>query len=338
MGYRRSAIGAPMLSALVTIVIVPREQFSRAHLSLQSILDNTERDCPIIYVDGNSPPDLARDLEAMSDRLLLIRKDHYLPANTARNLALAHVRTKYVVFLDNDVIVWPGWIGSLIKCAEETGAWVVGPLYCVGGPESQEVHTAGADAGIVEENGQRRIHELHHHCGKQVAEVRALVGRAQRDEMEFHCLLARTEVFDRLGPFDEGLLVAFDHVDFCMAVRNANQKVFVESAATVTYLAPPPITWSDLPFFLLRWSEAWFQSSKERFCEKWQLNPGDAVFADHESYRLQHRARVLTRSVRLNRIVELTLGKVLEKTLVKNLAQREICRNRKPVPRATISS
>jgi GT2 family glycosyltransferase len=337
MGYRRSANGVSLMSPLVTIVIVPREQFSRARLSLQSVLDTTEHDCPIIYVDGNSPPDLARDLEAASDRLLLIRKDHYLPANTARNLALAHVRTRYVVFLDNDVLVWPGWIASLVKCAEETGAWVVGPLYCIGSPDSQEVHSAGADTSITEENGRRRIHELNHHCGKPAAEVRALVGRAPCDQMEFHCLLARTEAFDRIGPLDERLLVAFDHVDFCMAVRNANHQVYLESDATITYLAPPPLAWSDLPFFLLRWSETWFQSSKDHFCEKWQLDPGDAVFQDHENYRVQHRARMLTTSVQVNRFVELTLGKILEKTLIKNLAQRNPPQLDGRVPRAKIS-
>jgi GT2 family glycosyltransferase len=338
MRYRRARIGVPLMSSLVTIVIVPREQFSRARLSLQSILDTTPRDCPIIYVDGNSPPEVARDLEAMSDRLLLIRKDHYLPANTARNLALAHVRTKYVAFLDNDVLAWPGWITSLVKCAEDTGAWVVGPLYCIGSPDSQEVHSAGADLGIIEENGRRRIHELTHHCGKQADEVRALVGRAPRDQMEFHCLLARTEVFDRLGPLDERLLVAFDHVDFCMAVRNANQRVFIESAANVTYLAPPPLAWSELPFFLLRWSETWFQSSKDHFCKKWELDPGDAVFQDHENYRVQHRARILTRSVHVNRIVELTLGKILEKTLVKNLAQTTLPQRGSRIRNAIVSS
>src|SRR5579872_454272 len=245
MGYRRTRFGAPIMSSLVTIVIVVREQFGRARLSLQSILQTTPRDCPIIYVDANSPPDVVRDIERAGDRLQVIRKDHYLPCNKARNLALKHVRTKYVVFIDNDVLVWPGWITSLIKCGEETGAWLVGPLYCIGGPDSQEVHTAGADARIIEEHGRRRIHELHHHCGKPADEVRALVGRTPRDELEFHCMLARTEVFDRLGPLDERLLVAFGHMDLCMTVRNANQKVFIESAATVTYLAPPPLGWSD---------------------------------------------------------------------------------------------
>jgi len=47
------------------IVIVPREQFGRARLSLQSVLDSTERDYLAIYLDGNSPPNLARDLESM---------------------------------------------------------------------------------------------------------------------------------------------------------------------------------------------------------------------------------------------------------------------------------
>lgn len=329
MSYGRPAIGGLVVSAPVTIVIVPREQFSRARLSLRSILDSTERDCPIIYIDGNSPPSLARELEAMSDRLLLIRCDHYLPANTARNLALAHVRSKYVVFIDNDVMVWPGWIEALVKCAEETGAWLVGPLYLAGGPDSQEVHTAGAEAAIIEKAGRRYFRELQHHCGEQAAEVRALVGRARCDQVEFHCLLARMEVFDRLGPLDEGFLSVFDHVDLCMAVRHANQEVYVESAATVTYLLPPPLRWSDFPFFLLRWSEAWYQSSLHHFCEKWQIDPKDEAFREHEDYRLAQRARVLSRSAALNRMVEWSLGKLLEKTLVKALDQRQRLRRLK---------
>jgi GT2 family glycosyltransferase len=41
---------------------------------------------------------------------------------------------KYVVFIDNDVLVTPGWLGSLVRRTEETGAWLVGALYCFGEP------------------------------------------------------------------------------------------------------------------------------------------------------------------------------------------------------------
>lgn len=314
-----------IMSASVTVVIVPREQFGRARLSLQSVLDSTAPNCPIIYVDGNSPPDLIRDL-AMRDRIRVIGKDHYLTGNAARNLALPQVRTKYVLFIDNDVQMWPGSIDAMVKCAEKTGAWVVGPLYCIGAPGAREVHTTGAEMRIVDEHGRRRWHEKHLHCGEPADKVRALVGHSARDEVEFHCMMVRAAAFERFGPLDEGFRAAFDHVDLCLAVRNANHSIYVESAATVTYLSPPPLSWSDLPFFLLRWSKAWYQSSLRHFCRKWQLDPDDEVFRTHENYRLDHRARILTQSSHMNRIIEGSVGrileKIIEKTLVKNLERR----------------
>jgi hypothetical protein len=46
---------------------------------------------------------------------------------------------------------------------------------------------------------------------------------------------------------------------------------------------------------------------------------------------------MLTTSVQVNRFVELTLGKILEKTLIKNLAQRYPPQLDGRVPRAKIS-
>jgi GT2 family glycosyltransferase len=61
-----------------------------------------------------------------------IRTERYLAPNEARRLGLEEVRTPYVVFIDNDVLVSPGWLGALVRCAEETGAWLVGPVCCFG--------------------------------------------------------------------------------------------------------------------------------------------------------------------------------------------------------------
>ncbi|MBI3770373.1 MAG: glycosyltransferase [Deltaproteobacteria bacterium] len=315
-----------MSSVLATIVVVPREQFSRGRLCLDALRERTEGAHPLVYVDGNSPRPFAGELARRADRgeLTLARTEHYLPGNVARNLGLAHVHTKYVAFLDNDVLVWPGWLSALIRCAEETGAWVVGPLYCIGGPESEVVHTSGADLAIVEMGGHRRLHERHLRCEEPAAVVRAEVARTRRDEVEFHCLLARTDLFDRLGPLDEALLSYFDHLDFCLGARRAGGTIWIDCAATVTYLVPPPIAWADLPYFLLRWSATWYQSSRARFCATWGLDPDDPAFADHEHYRRAHRARLLSPLSPVSRLLEPTLGRYLESTLVRDLERSRI--------------
>jgi glycosyltransferase involved in cell wall biosynthesis len=62
----------------------------------------------------------------------LSRVERFLPTNTARNVALRHASGKYVVFVENDVVVSENWLSTLVACAEETGATVVSPLICKG--------------------------------------------------------------------------------------------------------------------------------------------------------------------------------------------------------------
>lgn len=117
-----------MSEAIVTIVVVPRERFSCTQASLESIYEHTKIPFKLIYVDGNSPTKVRKYLQkqAQEKNFQLIRTDYYLSPNHARNIGLSHVDTKYLVFLDNDVIVSPGWLQALVNCAETTGATVVG--------------------------------------------------------------------------------------------------------------------------------------------------------------------------------------------------------------------
>src|SRR5262245_60838363 len=105
---------------LVTIVCVPRDHFSDVPEALESVFANTDAPFDLIYVDGGSPKPTATYLreQAGSRGFRLIRTEHYLSPNRARNIAAAAVQTPYMVFIDNDVVVAPGWLTSLIACAE----------------------------------------------------------------------------------------------------------------------------------------------------------------------------------------------------------------------------
>ncbi len=257
----------------VTIVISPREHFSFARASLESIYQHTSIPFQLIYVDGRSPKPLKKYLEAQARQrgFLLIRSEHYLSPNQARNLALREVDTEYVAFVDNDVIVSPGWLETLLGCAEETGAWTVGPLYCIGKPEDQIIHMAGGEAHVEEVNGRREFRETARFRDETLPNVRAQLRREPVELMEFHCLLVRADVFERIGPLDEELFTTRDNIDFCLLVRQAGGTVYFEPAARVTQLFPPPFRWSDLRYYLLRWSKEWTSAGVRHFDQKWNL-------------------------------------------------------------------
>jgi GT2 family glycosyltransferase len=345
-------------NARVTIVVVPREQFSKSQISLESIYAATPPPFKLVYIDGNSPPSLRRYLErqATAHGFQLIRTESYLTSNEARNLGLREVRTEYIAFLDNDVVVQPGWLQALLRCAQETEAWVVGPLNCYGidgrSGEPHIVHVAGASLRIVD-NGARRLQEKGRHVNRPLVEVRPELRREPIDLVEFHCMLVRTDVFDRIGRLDEKLLSFFDHMDFCLALQQAGGTVYFEPDAVVTHMAPPPFAPMDLPYFLLRWSNAWLRPSVRYFASKHRLTVCERDFGGHFRFRDEHRRRLIAgirrkiqrflghRGLRIASIADrIVFDQLIEQTIVRRMQRRRVLNTgtedkaRTSVPRA----
>lgn len=269
----------------VTIVVAPREKFSCAQESLESIYEYTREPFDLVYIDGGSPGYLRRYLADQARRLgfKLIRRNGYLSPNRARNLGLREVQTRYVVFLDNDVVVSPGWLQPLVACAEETGAAIVGPLVCQGRPLHQIVHCAGGACGIREkvldsDGGRRRImYERIFHQGRRVDQLAPRLERRQSEHAEFHCMLVDTAFLRKIGMLDEGVLNTREHIDLCITVRQAGGEVYLEPASVVTYLYDDPLKLTDIPFYMLRWGDVWERRSLEHLRRKYDLTVDEAM-------------------------------------------------------------
>jgi GT2 family glycosyltransferase len=272
----------------------PRERFSLTQRAIDALYADASETFDFICVDGGSPASVRDYLrhEARQRGFRLIRTEHYLSPNEARNLALEHVQTPYVVFIDNDLVVAPGWLRRLVGCAEETGADIVGPLTCIGEPVHTRIHIAGGDARITEESGRRVFREKHLFENRKLAEVRGELRRGPTELIEFHCMLTRKSVLDRLGPFDEKLTALAEHTDFCLAVRQQGGIVMFEPSSVVTYVVGPRFTLSDLAYFHYRWRDEWTLASERHFHEKW-----GTVFNDdlQKYFVLPHRRRATPR-------------------------------------------
>ena len=258
----------------VTIVVVPRERFSFAQRSLINIYENTEFPFDLIYIDAGSPAPLRTFLNEESQRrnFRVISVDRYLSPNQARNLGWREVKTKYTVFIDNDALVTPGWLEALVRCANDTGAWIVGPLYLIGELEKQTIHMAGGVLRFKEQDGKRILYDEQYLFETKLDQIRDPLQRRAWDYAEFHCMLVRTDILQRLGPLDEKLLSLNEHIDVAMAVREAGGSVYIEPCAVTSYVPSPPYEWFDVPYFMLRWGELWNLATVRHFNEKWHVS------------------------------------------------------------------
>ena len=269
-------------TARVTIVVVPRERYGMARESLVSVFAETQQPYDLVYVSGRPPEALAAhvDAEAAARGFRHIKLDRFLSPNEARNIGLAAATTDFVVFLDNDVLCAPGWLPPLVACADETGADVVVPMTCHGRPAHSVIHQAGGifatdpQAFFAQPAGTREALDIMHHQNDKVTDL--ALERTETQVCEFHAVMARRSLFDRIGPLDEGMLATKEHLDFCMSVIQAGGKIVFEPKSVLTYVFPnrhSPITREDMPYFLVRWSPEWQRRSIRRFKSKWGLKP-----------------------------------------------------------------
>ncbi len=262
----------------ITIIVSPRECFGYTQQSLDSVYKHTKIPFELIYVDAGSPRHIHRYLvnAASKQGFTLLRTDHFLSPNQARNLGLSQVTTDYVAFLDNDVHVSSGWLENLLRCAQETDATVVSPLTCVGKPLHDRIHLAGGEARIFMdikgEQIRRRLYKKSFLANRSAAMIKHQLYRRACEFAELQCMLVKRDIFERIGYLDENLLGTQEDMDFSLTVNRAGGQMFCEPTAVVTHVPQTSYRWTDLAYFTLRWSDAWEVASLMHFQQKWDLD------------------------------------------------------------------
>lgn len=280
----------------VTIVVVPRERFGIAQDSLQSILDKTTVPYDLIYIQAGGPASLQDWLRAQADAkgFRLIEMGRYVSPNEARNIGWKLAATPYVVFIDNDVIPADHWLEPLVTCADETGADVVCPVTCHGLPLHTRVHQAGGQftpdvsAFFATVPGRRRLDIVTRGEHQELAEIPP--ERHETQVCEFHCTLIRRDLMERTGLLDEELLATREHIDFCMGVLASGGKIICEPNSVITYrfTKTDPMKLSDMPYYIVRWSQDWQLRSIARFIDKWGFDPEQPAFQDLKRRTMWH--------------------------------------------------
>ncbi len=198
----------PPPGKLVSIVILAHNQLRDTQRCLASIEKQTPVEHELILVDNGSTDGTGqffRTYAAKHSRARVILNRANLGFSAGNNQALACARGDFILLLNNDTIVTPGWLEHL------TAAFLLYPDCGLAGPVSNSVSgpqlVSSANYSSLEELPRFAAQWNATHAG-QAAETARLVG---------FCLMFRRAVLEKLGALDPQFGSGnFEDDDFCL--------------------------------------------------------------------------------------------------------------------------
>ncbi|MBM3991118.1 MAG: glycosyltransferase [Planctomycetes bacterium] len=181
----------PVTGELVSIVAVSYNALARTQRCVEALRAAADPRHPteLVFVDNGSSDGSAEWLAAQSD-IRLVRNPDNRGAPLARNQGLALARGRWIVVMDNDAMVGPGWLHRLLTHAQsDAKSGCIGP-----------VSNRAAHGQQVPFDGAADSHALDVHA-RQWGEANHRRARSQNILTSF-CLLFRRELLDAIGGFD----------------------------------------------------------------------------------------------------------------------------------------
>ena len=272
----------------VSVAVVPRDRFSTTPATLRSVASCTPDDVEIVWVDNGHPRRVARAARAAAPRARAVRTSRWLRPGATHNAAINATTGDYIVLVDNDVLVEPGWLDHLVECAEKSGAAALSPIVLKGTLGEARVHFAGGTTVAFDEGDRTVVDDQMENPGAALSDV---VGQPIRRTYlaELHCVLMRRKSLERVGLFDESLTTR-ELVDWTLRALAAGEEIWFAPSCVVTYVPAQGVHPADATYFLLRWSERWTSRTFDRF----EAVHGVAISEQHRQWVRNHRLRAFS--------------------------------------------
>jgi GT2 family glycosyltransferase len=239
-------------SPLVSIIVVTYDNVEYTRLCLESVLRNTHAPRFEVIVVDNASSDSTREylvsLGPVVRVLLNERNEGFARAN---NQGIAASSGDFLILLNNDTVVPPGWSCRLVRHLGAPAAGLVVSVTNFSGNESRIEVT------------YRDLEEM-----ETFASRRAVERDGERFDLPvaaMYCVGMRRDVFERVGPLDERFTIGmFEDDDYSQRVRDAGLRVLCAEDAFVHHFG-------QASFKKLGQSEYFdlFERNRKLFEEKW---------------------------------------------------------------------
>lgn len=225
-----------------SIVIVTYNGLHHLQRFLPSVLRSLGDGDEVIIADNASTDGTAAWLEihAPGVRHVMFETNHgYCGGN---NRAAEVAGGDVLLFLNNDVRVEPGWLAPLRKAFTDAGTDAAQPKI-LAEREPGRFEYAGACGGYLDIQGYpfcrgRLMHHVEADIGQYDDQVPILWASGA-------AMAVRSEVFRRLGGFDEWFAFHMEEIDLCWRIWNHGGRVVVVPESVVHHLGGGSLTYGD---------------------------------------------------------------------------------------------
>ncbi|MBU0509625.1 glycosyltransferase, partial [bacterium] len=235
----------------VSIVIPVHNRCELTQRCLESISNaGDETTYEVIIVDNHSTDETHRLLQAIEGDVVILRQPVNRGFAVACNAGARLATGEFLVFLNNDTEVRPGWLDALVACArseQNLGAVGARLLYPAG-----DVQHAGVAISVK----KVPYHVFQHFPSDHPA----VMEKRDMQAVTAACMLAPKRTFEQAGGFDEQYRNGFEDVDLCLRLRRSGLRVIYCPESTVMHREESSDGRKDhdrenLERFLARWGD-----------------------------------------------------------------------------------
>ncbi|MDQ8197555.1 glycosyltransferase family 2 protein [Pelagicoccus enzymogenes] len=238
--------------------------------SLESTLVGV--DYELILVDDGSSDGTRAYLKSLEGRtkVKVLLNDRNLGFAKSNNLACRQATGDYLVFLNNDILLSPGWLEPMVSASRRTHPWM-GHRRRAGvvGNVQRRMDDKRIDHGGIYIN----LYAAPHHAFQDEAELPACGAFTAWSAATAACWLMERSHFSEFGGFDERYLNGMEDIDFCLQSLQAGRVAVVANRSVIEHAVSAS-----------RDSSETSERNERLFWEKWRYPVQEMALIDQVRY------------------------------------------------------